>query len=134
MNTTQSTWSPFQSPEVREICEHLTPAEHAQLMDNARQCSTDIGWWMATRSEVAFGLWFWWMATRSEVAFGLLFWSWQFGLVLLPLFVINFAISGFQFFRAMQRRSMGLLCETEWARSRGYTPEGLRLMAFPWSK
>ena len=32
----ESTWSPFQSAEVREICAHLTPTEHARLMEDAR--------------------------------------------------------------------------------------------------
>jgi hypothetical protein len=118
MKTTQSTWSPFQSPEVREICEHLTPAEHAKLIADARQRGTDLGRWIAF---------------PFAVTVGLLFWSWQVGLVLLPLFIIYFAISGFPRIQTMRRRSMGLLCETEWARSRGYTPERLRLMSFPWS-
>ena len=119
MKTTQSTWSPFQSPEVREICAHLPPAEHALLIADARQRGRDIGRWLA----VPFG-----------VAVGLLFWSWQVGVALLALFIIYFAISGFPRLRAMQRRSMTLLCETEWARSRGYTPERLKLIAFPWTR
>jgi tetrahydromethanopterin S-methyltransferase subunit G len=118
MKTSQSTWSPFQSPEVREICAHLTPVEHAQVIADACQRGTDIGRWIA----IPFG-----------VTVGLLFWSWQVGLVLLALFIIYFALSGFPRIRAMRRRSMALLCETEWARSRGYTPERLRLMTFPWN-
>ncbi len=118
MKLTQSTWSPFQSPEVREICAHLTPAEHALLIADARERGTSIGRWIA----VPFG-----------VTAGLLFLSWQAGLVLLVFFIIYFAVSGLPRFRAMRRRSMELLCETEWARSRGYTPERLRLMTFPWS-
>ena len=118
MKITQSTWSPFQSPEVREICAHLTPAEHAQLIADARQRGTDIGRWFA----IPFG-----------VTVGLLYWSWQVGLFLLALFIIYFAFSGYPRLRAMRRRSMVLLCETEWARSRGYAPERLRVMSFPWS-
>jgi len=118
MKIAQSTWSPFQSPEVREICAHLTPAEHAQLIADARQRGTDIGRWIA----IPFGL-----------TVGLLYWSWQVGLVLLALFIIYFAVSGYPRIRGMRRRSMALLCETEWARSRGYAPERLRLMTFPWS-
>lgn len=118
MKVAQSTWSPFQSSEVREICAHLTPAEHAQLIADARQRGSDIG----LRIAGPFG-----------VTAGLLVWSWQVGLVFLALFAIYFAISGYPRLRAMRRRSMELLCETEWARSRGYKPERLRLMTFPWS-
>ncbi len=115
MQSTQSTWSPFQSPEVREICAHLTPAEHSRLIADARQRGTDIGRWIV----LPFG-----------ITGGLLFWARQVGLV---LFIIYFAVSGYPRIRAMRRRNMELLCETEWAQSRGYRPERLRLMAFPWS-
>ncbi|MFO0783057.1 MAG: hypothetical protein U0636_05190 [Phycisphaerales bacterium] len=117
MKIMQSTWSPFQSPEVREICAHLTPAEHAQLMTDARQRGADVGQWFAMPFGVSVSSWLW---------------SWQVGVVLSALFVIYLAIIGFPRIRAMRRRSLELLCQTDWARSRGYTPEHLRLMAFPW--
>ena len=119
MKAAQSTWSPFQSTEVREICAHLTPAEHAQLIADARQRGSDIGRWIAG---------------PLGVTVGLLFWSWQVGLALLALYVVYFAFSGYARLRAMRCRSMELLCETEWARSRGYTPDRLRLMTFPWTR
>ena len=119
MKVTQSTWSPFQSPEVREICAHLTPAEHAQFIADARLRGTEIARWIA----IPFG-----------VAGGALYWSWQIGLVLLALFGVYFVVSGFPRLRAMHRRSMALLCETAWARGRGYTPERLRPMVFPWAR
>src|SRR4051795_10052222 len=99
MNPTRSTWSPFQSPEVREICAHLTPAEHEQLIANARQCGKDIGRWIA----IPFG-----------VAVGLLLWSWQVGSVLVALFTIYFAASGYPRIRTMRRQSAAWLCKTEW--------------------
>ena len=119
MTHLQSTWSPFQSPEVREICAHLTPAEHARLVADARQRGTDI----AREIVGPFG-----------VSFGLLFWSWQVGSVVLAVLGICFAISAFPRVRAMRRQSMELLCETDWARSQGYKPERLRLMTFPWTE
>ncbi|PYJ59685.1 MAG: hypothetical protein DME24_12085 [Verrucomicrobia bacterium] len=119
MKITQSTWYPFQSPEVREICAHLTPAEHELLIADARQRGADIGRWIAA----PFGL-----------TAGLLVWWWQLGLVLLAIFVVYFMFSGLPRIRAMRRRSMALLCETEWARTRGCAPERLRLMTFPWTR
>jgi len=119
MKIMQSTWSPFQSPEVREICAHLTPAEHAQLIADARQRGTDISRWIA----VPFGV---------TLCFFVLL-PWQVGWVLLSSFVIYVAIFRYPQLREMRRRSRELLCEAEWARSRGYAPERLRLMAFPWS-
>jgi hypothetical protein len=116
MKLSQSTWSPFQSPEVREICANLTPVEHARLVADARQRGRDIGRWI----NFPFG-----------IAVGFIVFSWQLGVGLLAVFAIYFAVSGWPRLRAMRRRSMELLCETEWARSRGYTPDRLRLMKFP---
>jgi len=52
MRFTESTWSPFQSPEVRDICTHLTPAEKQGLLVLAAQYGRDSGW----RSAVPFAL------------------------------------------------------------------------------
>ena len=117
MKLSESTWSPFQSPEVREICAHLTPTERSRLLDGARQRGREIGQWIA----VPLG-----------IAVSSFMWSWRLGLLLLALFAVYFAVSGLARLRAMRRRTMELLCETEWARSRGYTPNRLRLMTFPW--
>ena len=119
MKLTESTWSPFQSAEVREICAHLTPEEHARLRGDARWRGQQIGQRLAVPSGVVAG------------SFG---WSWQLGIVLLALFIVYFAVSGLPRLRAMRRRSIELLCETEWARRHGYSPDRLRLMTFPWSR
>ena len=101
MKLTESTWSPFQSAEVREICAHLTPEEHACLLGDARWRGQQIGQRLAV---------------PSGVVAGSLGWSWQLGIVLLALFIVYFAVSGLPRLRAMRRRSIELLCETEWAR------------------
>ncbi len=119
MKLTESTWSPFQSAEVREICAHLTPEEHARLRGDARWRGQQIGQRLAVPSGVVAG------------SFG---WSWQLGIVLLALFIVYFAVSGLPRFRAMRRRSIELLCETEWARRQGYSPDRLSLLTFPWSR
>ena len=116
--SSESTWSPFQSAEVREICAHLSPTEHALLMEDARERGRKIGYWFAL--PLAF------------VAV-LLFSSWRIGLALGALFVVYFVVGVLPRFRAMRRRSIELLCETEWARTRNYTPTNLKLMTFPWS-
>jgi hypothetical protein len=118
MRLSQSTWSPFQSPEVRDICENLTAAEHTRLIDDARQRGTDGARWFA----IPF----------SGVICLLLF-SWQWGLVSLALFAIYFVGWGWPRLRESRRKTIEMLCETEWARKSGYTPERLRLTKFPWS-
>ena len=115
----ESTWSPFQSPEVREICAHLTPTEHARLIDDSRERGRLIG--------VRF-------AAPLAIAGVLLFRSWRLGLTLFVLFVVYSVLWVLPRFRAMRRRSVELLCATEWARARNFTPTQVRLMIFPWSK
>ena len=119
MKLTESTWSPFQSAEVREICAHLTPEEHARLLADARWRGQQIGQRLAVPSGVVAG------------SFG---WSWQLGIVLLALFIVYCAVSGLPRLRAMRRRSIELLCEIEWARMQGYSPDRVCLMTFPWSR
>src|ERR1039458_7575320 len=118
MKIMQSTWSPFQSPEVREICAHLTPVEHARLVTNARHRGAEIGGSMAT------------MSFAIAAVFLFLSWqlfSWWTFLVGLALISIYFAIADAPRRQAMRRRSLELLCETEWAQSEGYTPDRLKL-------
>jgi hypothetical protein len=115
----ESTWSPFQSAEVREICAHLSPTEHARLMEDARERGRQIGVWFAAPLAIV-GV--------------LLFRSWRLGLPLVALFVVYFVLWVLPRFRAMRRRSIELLCATEWARTQNYTPTHVRLMTFRWSK
>jgi hypothetical protein len=89
------------------------------MLDDARQRGYQLGQWIC----VPFGL--------VVASFA---WSCQVGLVLLVLFLVYLRASGLPRMQAMRKRTKELLCETAWARSRGYTPERLRLIAFPWSK
>jgi hypothetical protein len=116
---TDSTWSPFQSPEVQEICAHLTPPERQKLIDDARARGTDLGQWLA------FPL------TFALISFAF---SWRLGTALLVLYALYVLLIGLPRLRATWRRSRDLLCDTGWARSQGYTADRLNLMAFPWSK
>ena len=116
---TESTWSPLQSPEVREICAHLTPTEHTQLIEDAQQRGKQIGLWLAGPLAIV----------------GIVFArSWRLGLLLLAIYAVYFILSGLPRLRAMRRRTTQLLCNTEWARSQDHTPDRLPLMKFPWSK
>jgi hypothetical protein len=116
---TDSTWSPFQSPEVQEICSHLTPAEHQKLIDDARTRGTELGKWLALPLMLAI------------ISFTF---SWRLGTVLVVLYALYVLFVVLPRLRAMRRRSKELLCDTEWARSHGYAPDTLRLVVFPWSR
>jgi hypothetical protein len=115
----ESTWSPFQSVEVREICAHLSTSEHARLMEDARERGQLIGKWFAVPIAIV------------SVSF---FWSWRAGLAIVAMFVVYFVLWVLPRFRKMRHRTIELLCATEWAHTHNYTSTRVRLMTFPWSK
>jgi len=119
MNPPESTWSPLQSREVRDICAHLTAAEREQLFHDARQRGRQIFLWLA-----------------APLSFAIVFClqSWRFGRLVIPLFLTYFAVWGLPRFQRMRRHTVELLCHTEWARGQGYAPDRVKLMTLPWSK
>jgi len=119
MSQSGSTWSPFQSPEVRDICAHLSPEEHARLLADARHRGKQLGQWIAAPSSVA------------AVSF---MWSWSLGLVALVLLMGYISTFGLVRIRVMRNKTKNLLCDTAWARKHGYTPTSLRLMSPPWAQ
>lgn len=59
MKAAESTWSPFQSPEVREICAHLTAAERQQLVARAARFGQETVWRVAVPvAAVAMAFWY----------------------------------------------------------------------------
>ena len=122
-----STWSPFQSPEVRQICANLSPAERALILDDMRQHFADDRLLKVFRFVtllIGFGV------ALVKVWFGP---SWLLGCALAFLIALYF-VALWPEMRYMRHRSKELLCNTEFARSQGYEPEHLRTFAFPWSK
>lgn len=115
---TESTWSPFQSPEVRDICEHLTPSEKHELMHLARE--------YGRKSGLRFGI----PAALIAVSFSFGH-SVTTGLILSGLTIVYMLTFERRRIRAHQKRVRGMLCATEYARSRGYQPETLRIS--PWN-
>jgi len=116
---TESTWSPFQSPEVKEICSHLTPSEKEALIKDARERGRKI---------------FKWIVIPLLLTFFSFIYSLEIGFLVLALLGLYVLIVVIPLLKAMRRRSIEFLCNTEWAQHRGYTSESLRLNIFPWSK
>jgi hypothetical protein len=115
----EPTWSPFQSPEVRDICAHLTPDERQQLMENGRHAGRQFAMWIVLPGTVATG--------------ALILSGWV-GLVGASVFLVYLAVVVWPRLRAMQLTNKKLICESEWAREKGYSTTTLRLFEFPWSK
>jgi hypothetical protein len=118
MKITESTWSPFQSSDVRDICAHLTDDEKQQLMSQAGNYGRSAGGWI--------GL-------PLGVVVASFFYSATVGCILAGLFVICLVVLVRRRVQTQQQRVREMLCETKYARERGYRPETLKIYDFPWS-
>jgi len=101
------TWLPRPSPLMREICAHLTPAEHAEM----------------TKRGLLFGIWN--AATFFAPFFCIMFLpapiGWIYGIAALVI--------GLSFYPMWNRMQREFLCSTEWARQRGLRPDQLKRSA-----
>ena len=119
MTLPASTWSPFQSPEVRDICTHLTPEERGELVNQGRQLGQKIGSLLATPLVI--------VGCSFPFSINAFF-------VLLLLFIIYAFVIEWRLIHTRQQQVRQMLCETEYGKARGYHPHAFRLFSFPWSK
>lgn len=105
------TWSPFQSPQVKEICSHLGPGEYTALTLR----SAVYGAWVALTLGIPFG-------------FIVAFWSHGAPAVRSICFVlIGLHIACVPIWQRAQKR---FLCSTQWGRLNGLRPDSLELFSF----
>lgn len=119
MTLTESTWSPFQSAEVCDICEHLTLEEKGQLASLGAQSGRKIG--------ILFSLPLFIVACSFLYSIRVFF-------VLLSLFTIYALIMEWRIIRGLQRRVRQRLCASQYGKARRYHPNTLRMFSFPWSR
>ena len=108
MRSKWKTWAPFQSPDVREICAHMTEDEERA----------------ASRKAALHGLWC--GVTLTAVYAAVVVVQTPAILVIAPVMII-IHLGWLRVWLRSQRR---FYCSTSWARERGLTPERLRLFAF----
>jgi hypothetical protein len=108
MKTDWQTYSPFQSPEVRDICRNMTGAERSEVSRLGALYGVWVGLTFGAPLGLAFGY-------RSEPFVAIAAAMVTVHLAWLPLW---------------QRRQRRFLCSTAWARERGFTPGRLRLFSF----
>ena len=108
MKTNWETWSPFQSPEVREICAHMTDAERTK----------------ASARGAAYGFW---SAVTFAVPLAIAFTSRSLGTTVIAAVLVTVHLIRIPIWQKKQKQ---FLCSTAWARERGITPDRLRLFAF----
>lgn len=108
MKANWKTWAPFQSPEVREICAHMTDTEKAEV----------------SRRGGLYGLWV--AATfGGPLPFAIVYGHPALIAIAAVLIVVHIAC--IPVWQKMQRQ---FLCSTAWARAHGITPDRLRMFAF----
>jgi hypothetical protein len=99
------TWSPFQSQETKEICGHMTESEKVALM----RLGFKYGIWIAITLVIPMALA---VSFPSPLTIG-------FAIILLIVFLICLPI-----WLKIQKIH---LCSTEWAKTKGYIPDQLKL-------
>ena len=101
------TWSPRQTPLVREICAHLTATEQTEF----------------TKRALLFGIWN--AATFFAPFFCIMFLPKGLNWILATAAVVI----GLSFYRLWNRMQRESLCATAWARQRGIQPDALKRSA-----
>ena len=101
-------WSPFQSPEVREICTHMTDAERKQIIKR----SGIYGLWCAATAAIPISNAVTYPSRFTFIA----------AAVLCTVHIICIPV-----WLRWQRR---FLCSTQWAREQGFRPDALKLFRF----
>jgi len=110
-----SCWYPFRSPEVRAIYENLTPDEASQLQHFSRKTRVPV---VATY----IGL------LMFAVSFVLIQYVQQpWGLAAIFAVAIILGIIGLIGGAPIRSKTKKILCESTYAKEKGYTPETLRL-------
>ncbi|MBU0477681.1 hypothetical protein KKC91_03845 [bacterium] len=97
------TWSPFQSKIVKEICVHMTEIEKKEVIRMGRM----YGLWVALTFAIPLSFIF---ATMRRPIIPIFV-----ALIVVPIFIIGT--------RGLRRKQKKFLCSTEWAKSKGYTPD-----------
>lgn len=112
-------WYPFRSAEVTDICRHMTPEETRQLTANARKVGLIAG---IGSSLILYPL-FWMLAFYTPL-YPPRPWSL---LVLLGIAIPLGLLIGWIGFSGIRRKQIQMLCETDYAKQKGYKPQTLRL-------
>jgi serine/threonine protein kinase len=109
-NYTPGGWSPFTSPEVRQISAHMTKVEKLE----AKKFGGWFGIWNAATFFLPMAcVWFFPMPVPL---------NWIIASVVL--------LVGLAFYPLWWRKMANLLCDTAWAKERGYNPATLRIFPF----
>ncbi len=120
--THQALWYPFQSPEVRDICRHMTPEETRQLTVYARK----VGWIVGIVPSLILYPLFGYLALCTPLYPPR---PWSIFVLLVLVVPVTFLI-GWLGISGFRRKQIQMLCQTDYAKLKGFTPRTLPLYAF----
>lgn len=116
-------WYPFRSAEVSDICRHMTPEETRQLTARAWKTGLIAG---IVPSLIFYPLFL--VLALYTPLYPPRPWSL---LVLLGIAILVGLLMGWIGFAGIRRKQIQMLCETDYAKQKGFTPQTLRLYSLP---
>ena len=116
-------WYPRQSPEVRAIYENLTPDESVRLRNYSIRCGSLLGLALVVVC-VPLSLFLLTVDALPTIPF-----HWR---IVCGVVIVNLVgqLTGMIIGAPMRSRLKTMLCDTSYAKARGYTPSNLRLFRF----
>ena len=116
LGTSDSTWSPFQSDQVKEICSHMTAKERRRAVGRGAVCGLILGGFLGVIGFVGMPIGKW------------LFDSFLIGVIItLPLALILMGISFWRFKPLIDQSHKDFLASTQWSKEQGLTSDKIVL-------
>ena len=114
--TSNSTWSPFQSDQVKEICSHMTAKERRRAVGRGAVCGLILGGFLGAIGLVGMPIGKW------------LFDSFLIGVIIsLPLALILVGISFWKLKPLIDQSQKDFLASTQWSKEQGLTSDKIVL-------
>jgi hypothetical protein len=114
--TSNSTWSPFQSDQVKEICSHMTAKERRRAVGRGAVCGLILGGVLGVIGFFGMPIGKW------------LFDSYLIGVIIaLPLALILMGISFWKFKPRIDQSQKDFLASTQWSKEQGLTSDKIVL-------
>jgi hypothetical protein len=114
--TSNSTWSPFQSDQVKEICSHMTAEERRRAVGRGAVCGLILGGVLGVTGFVGMPIGKW------------LFDSFLIGVIIIqPLALLLMGISFWKLKPLIDQSQKDFLASTQWSKEQGLTSDKIVL-------
>jgi len=113
LRTSDSTWSPFQSDQVKEICSHMTAKERRRAVGRGAVCGLILGGFLGVNG--VFGM----LISKDSFLTGAII------ILLLPLILMS--ISFWKLKPLIDQSQKDFLASTQWSKEQGLTSDKIVL-------